>query len=79
MRFNRVWAMPSKWTFTIQPIRELIYKYVGDGKGWIDPFAGENSPAEITNDLNPNRPAKYHMKADEFIKQLGGGYSGVFI
>jgi hypothetical protein len=41
--YNRVWAMPNKWTFQIQPIRELIYKYVGDGKGWIDPFAGENS------------------------------------
>lgn len=69
--------MPDKWTFKIQPIRELIYKYVGDGKGWIDPFAGENSPAEITNDLNPERPAKYHLHAKDFILQLEGTYNGI--
>lgn len=34
--------MPSRWTFTIPPIADLLAKYVGDGKGWIDPFAGEN-------------------------------------
>lgn len=51
MIINRVWAMPNKWTFQIQPITELIKRYVGDGKGWIDPFAGMTSPAEITNDL----------------------------
>lgn len=71
--FNRVWAMPNKWTFQIQPIRELIAKYVGDGMGWIDPFAGENSPAEITNDLNPERPATFHLHAKDFVAQLEGG------
>lgn len=75
--YNRVWAMPSRWTFTIQPIRELLYKYVGTGNGWIDPFAGDNSNAEITNDLNPERPTKYHLKADEFINQLPGQYNGI--
>lgn len=70
--FNRIWAMPDKWTFNIQPIKELIYRYCGDGKGWIDPFAGENSPAEITNDLNPERPTTFHLHAKEFALQLGG-------
>jgi len=57
---NRCWAMPSRHTFKIKPIAELIGKYINDGIGWIDPFGGENSPAEITNDLNPNKPTTYH-------------------
>ncbi len=77
VRFTRTWAMPSEWTFTILPIAKLIAKYVGDGSGWIDPFAGENSPAEITNDLNPIRPTKFHLHAKEFAKQLQGKYRGV--
>lgn len=76
VKFSRVWAMPSAWTFTILPIAKLIHKYVGDGKGWIDPFAGENSPAEITNDLNPNRPAQFHLHAKDFAIQLDGKYKG---
>lgn len=68
--------MPSMHTFTIKPIRELVSRYVGNGKNWIDPFAGENSPAEITNDLNPKKPAKYHMHALEFAKMLEGQYDG---
>jgi len=68
--------MPSMHTFTIKPIGELVARYVKDGKGWIDPFAGENSPAEITNDLNPAKPAKYHMHALEFAKMLDGQYDG---
>jgi hypothetical protein len=69
--------MPDKWTFRIPPIADLLARYVGDGKGWIDPFAGETSPAEITNDLNPERPATYHMDATDFIKQLPGQYKGL--
>lgn len=76
MQFNREWAMPNAFTFTIVPIARLIARYVGDGKGWIDPFAGENSPAEITNDLNPDRPATHHMDAKDFLNQLTGKYSG---
>ena len=63
-------------TFTIKPIRELVQRYVGDGKGWIDPFAGENSPAEYTNDLNPAKPTKYHLHALEFAKLLDGPFNG---
>ena len=74
MKITRQWAMPSMHTFTIKPIHELVTRYVGDGKGWIDPFAGENSPAEITNDLNPAKPAKYHMHALDFAKMLDRFY-----
>lgn len=76
MELNRVWSMPNKWTFEIPPIRKLIYKYGGDFKGWIDPFAGKKSPAEIRNDLNPEMSAEYHLPAKEFAKQLMSQYNG---
>jgi hypothetical protein len=69
--------MPNRWTFQIPPIAELVARYVGNGKGWIDPFAGMTSPAEITNDLNPDSPAKFHLDALDFLKQLQGKYRGV--
>lgn len=78
MIINRVWAMPSKWTFQILPIGNLVSRYVKDGKGWIDPFAGMTSPAEITNDLNKEMPTKFHLDAFEFCKTLQDKtYSGV--
>lgn len=64
--------MPNKWTFQIKPIAHLVAKYIGDGKGWVDPFAGFNSPAEITNDLNPNAKAKHHLHAKDFVIGLNG-------
>ena len=76
MIINRVWAMPNKWTFEIKPIRHLIYKYGGDFKGWIDPFCGLNSPAQLRNDFNPDMPAEYHLKAEDFIKILDGPVNG---
>jgi len=76
IKFTRVWAMPSKWTFTIKPIKDLLRRYEV-GQGWIDPFAGENSPAEITNDLNPERPTQYHLHAKDFSEMLTGLYAGV--
>lgn len=77
MKITRVWAMPNKWTFQIPPIADLLARYVGDGKGWIDPFAGENSPAEFTNDLNPNAKATYHLLAEDFCKQINGEFKGI--
>lgn len=69
MIIERKWAMPNKWTFTIKPIRELLQQEMTTGL-WIDPFAGENSPASITNDLNPRRPTTYHMNALDFLKMF---------
>ena len=63
--------MPSAWTFTIKPIRELLSRYVPEGgKGWIDPFAGDNSPAEFTNDQHPERKARWHMDSEEFCNHI---------
>jgi len=76
MKIERIWSMPNKWTFTIKPIKDLLEKHNVE-KGWVDPFAGMNSPAEFTNDLNPKANAKFHMKALDFVKQLEGKYEGI--
>jgi hypothetical protein len=41
-----------------------------DGGVWVDPFAGLNSPATITNDIEPDRPTTHHMDALEFLQSL---------
>lgn len=74
MRITRVWAMPNKWTFTIKPIRELLQRTV---KGyWCDPFAGENSPAQVKNDLSGK--CQFEMDALEFLKtRKSNSFDGV--
>lgn len=62
--------MPNKQTFIIKPIAELLKEEVKPYDLWLDPFAGcwGNSPAAITNDLNPEAPTDYNLDALEFIK-----------
>lgn len=69
--------MPNKWTFTIKPIRELLAEEIKFGD-WADPFAGENSPASMTNDLRHEMPTTHHMDALEFLKSLpSASFDGV--
>ena len=70
MIIERKWAMPNKWTFLIKPIKELVENTMREGDKWIDPFAGMNSPATITNDLNPEMPTTCHMDALVFLKSF---------
>ena len=78
IKFTRIWCMPSPETFTMAPVKKLLERYVGDGKGWIDPFAGSSSPAEYTNDLNPDAPTKYHLEALDFINMVDrNDYHGI--
>ncbi len=67
MRFSRVWTMPNKLTFDIKLIKELLDRYVIEGEVWIDPFARDNKVASITNDLDPDTTAMYHMDALDFL------------
>lgn len=66
---RRVCAAPNKWTFKIPPIAALLANYVPATRNnqWVDPFAGMNSPAQYTNDVNPKMNATYHMLADEYF------------
>ena len=73
--------MPSKDTFTIKPIRELLERLpdysLGVLENWIDPFAGFNSPAELTNDHNPETPTDSHLEALDFVEsQKGAMFNG---
>ena len=61
--------MPNKWTFTIIPIKKLLKEEVTEGE-WCDPFAGKNSPAQTTNDLNKNLVATHHLDALAFLKEM---------
>lgn len=72
---SRAWAMPDRWTFKIQPVADLLSRYVTEN--WADPFAGETSPAYYTNDIHPDAPTKYHLEATDFVKQLPIELSGV--
>jgi hypothetical protein len=67
---TRVWAMPHKYTFKVAPLRDIIDRYKCPGHVWLDPFAGFNSPAEITNDLNPDAPTDFHVEAAEFVSRF---------
>ena len=67
MRIDRIWAMPSKNTFQIKPIKEMLTEEITEGL-WIDPFANTNKFAQITNDLNPEFDTTYHMDALDFLR-----------
>lgn len=77
LEIKRVYAQPNGHTFLIRPIAELIKKYMNAPERWIDPCAGFNSPAGVTNDLNPDCPTTYHLHAFDFAEMLEGQYEGV--
>ena len=66
---TRIWAMPNRWTFCIQPIRELLARYVHSEQIWIDPCCGKYSPATVRNDLNTECEADSHLDAIEFLNK----------
>lgn len=79
IKFERKWCMPSAWTFTIKPIKELLVEEVTGGL-WCDPFCGKNSPAQITNDINVNISATSNIDAIDFLKnQQDDYYDGVLL
>jgi hypothetical protein len=67
---RRAWAMPSAKTFSIPPIDALIKSYTAGMEVIVDPFARDSKHATITNDLNPDTEADYHMEAAEFCAML---------
>jgi hypothetical protein len=67
---RRVWAMPSKNTFDIPPIRSLVRSYLLNSKVSVDPFARNKRWATWTNDLNPETAAEFHLEAADFLSDL---------
>lgn len=73
IKIKRVRAIPSAETFKIKPIAELL-KHYNVGVNWADPFAGWNSPAQFTNDHNPEAPTKWHLEAMDFVLKMKKEY-----
>ena len=74
LKITRVWAMPSPDTFSIPPIGELIRRWIEgrECKVVVDPFARNSTLAALTNDLNPDTDAQFHMDAAEWLEGLDG-------
>lgn len=66
MKFSRTFAMPNAQTFSIKPIGEFVRSYIKKSKKSIDPFAHNCNWASITNDLNTETTAQYHLDAERF-------------
>lgn len=80
MIIDKVWAMPSRNTFSVPPIREFVESVVGGGENVIvDPFANASTIGTITNDLNPDFPTDYHMDALDFLLMLDDGIADVVL
>ena len=69
---DRFWAMPSRNTFSIKPVRELIDRYWMEGVS-IDPFANTARLASVTNDLDPAYDTDCHMDATDFLQTFADG------
>jgi hypothetical protein len=63
-------AMPSRNTFSIPSITQFLQDHLEGCLIIVDPFARNSKFGTITNDLNPETEAQYHMKADEFLQML---------
>lgn len=63
--------MPNASTFAIRPIAEFVKRWMNvSGPVRIDPFARDNKWSTISNDLNPDTDAQYHMDAREFLMMI---------
>ena len=62
--------MPNSCTFSIPPIRDFVKRHIEGKKIIVDPFARNSTHANITNDLNPETIADYHMPAIDFLSML---------
>lgn len=67
--------MPSRNTFSIKPVGELIEKYgfVDEPLTFLDPFCRNSKYKKycISNDLDTSIDADYHLDALEFLKMFG--------
>lgn len=71
LRIERVWQMPSAYTFELQSVKQLLIEEMNSGI-WVDPFSGKYSLATLTNDVDPESPATFHMDGLDFLKGCDG-------
>jgi hypothetical protein len=65
---DRVWEMPNRFTFKMRCVASLLKEEMQGT--WIDPFAGETSPAQLRNDADESRHAEHHLDGLDFLKSL---------
>lgn len=68
--YSRQFAMGNSETFLQPPVWRLLARYINPQTFVIDPFARNAKWGTITNDLNPETSAEYHLLAEEFVEQL---------
>ena len=62
--------MPSADTFSVEPMGDMVKRYLKHSKISVDPFARNKRWATHTNDLNPKTEAEHHMEARDFLRML---------
>lgn len=62
------WALPSRWTFQVPPIRRFVERWTADAAVIVDPFCGQSTFHTHGNDL-----ARGGMKAEDFLDHLVAG------
>jgi hypothetical protein len=67
IQFNRAFAMPNRNTFSLPPVAALLRRWLPATGVIVDPFARNSKVGNITNDLNPETTAQFHMLAEEFV------------
>lgn len=73
IKFSRHWAMPSKETFSIKPINNLVQELLSNRfvqMSSLDPFSNGRRYASYTNDLDPDVDADKHMDALDFLRTI---------
>lgn len=69
IRFERVWEMPNKFTFSMECVKQLLKEEM-TGPSWIDPFSGKYSPASTRNDCDGDQVAEFHLDGIEFLELM---------
>ena len=76
---TRAWAMPNALTFLIPPIATLLDEWLALADVIIDPFARDSKRGTITNDLNPDTSAQFHMPAEDFVTTMAPGSADIVL
>ena len=68
---GREFSMPNSETFSLPPVSRLLDRWFPmalSSPVIVDPFARNSTRGTVTNDLNPNTTAQFHMLAEDFVQ-----------
>jgi hypothetical protein len=70
VKVSTAWAMPSRWTFEIPPIREFVDRWLAGCGVVVDPFCGRSTVGTLRNDIAVPVWAGTNMDAGDFCLAL---------